>query len=236
MSVTRSRDMGYAATRSVVPPRINEASSTNVTFSSLTNPDGDGKNYRLAVWNATGTLVVLSAGSVQALIVNGGYSGAGVSNNSSGGGQGGDTRLLPALVLSAGTITVTVGAGGSGIVGAPVAGGASSIGSVATSGGGGSLLPGGAAGTTSTPGTGGRGISCGITGSVVVYSGGGGGGNGVASNGGASGGGQGEYTVGGGQQTAGTANTGGGGGGRWNSGSVAGANGGSGKVCIRWEV
>ena len=232
MSVIRSRDMGYAATRSVVPPRINEASSTNVTFSSLTNPDGDGKNYRLAVWNATGTLVVLSAGSAQALIVDGGWSSAGTSNSVSWGGNGGNSRLLPALSLSPGTITVTVGAGGTGVVGATAAGGASSIGSVATTGGSVSLFTGGAGGAGGVAGS--RGFSCGITGAVTVYGGGGGGGQSGA--GGAGGGGAGEGGPNSNNQTAGTANTGGGGGGRWNNGTVSGMNGGSGKVCIRWEV
>lgn len=229
--------MGFGSPDLYVPPlSVNEGSSTSVTFSTLTNPDGDGKDYRMAVFNATGTLVVSSAGKCQALIIDGGYSGAGTNNNSSAGGAGGKCRFLPDLTLAATTHTITVGAGGTGIVGATQAGGASSIGSANTSSG--VLLnwPGGTAGTVYTPGTGGDGWSIGITGSAVKYAPGGGGGNGAAANGGATGGGQGEYNLNGATATAGAANTGAGGGGRWNNSAVAGANGGSGKVIVRWEM
>jgi hypothetical protein len=226
------------ALRKPASPVVNEGSSTNVTFSTLTNPDGDGKNYRLATWATSGSLVVTIPGYVQALIVDGGSSGTGTSNNSSPGGPGGSVRYLPTLALASGTHTVTIGSGGTGTTGAPVAGGASSIGSVGTSGGSASTNSGGAAGPASSYILGGTGTYCGITGTMTAYGGGGGGGNaqGTTSNGGAGGGGRGEYSVNGANQTAGTANTGGGGGGRWNNSSVAGANGGSGFVAVRWEI
>jgi len=237
VTITRSRDMGFGSPDLYVPPgSVNEGSSTNCTFSTLTNPDGDGKNYRMAVFNATGTLVVSSAGRFQALIVDGGYSGVGVTNNSGYGGQGGKCKFFPSLELTVATHTITIGAGGAGIVGGSVAGGASSIGSNTTSVGVLLNFPGGVAGSVYTPGYGGPGLSNGITGAVVKYAPGGGGGNGVAANGGDTGGGQGEYSVGSNTQTAGAANTGAGGGGCWSVPAHSGGNGGSGKVIIRWEM
>lgn len=226
-----------AASGVATPPVVDEASCTNVTFSTLTNPDGDGINYRLGVWNSSGNLVVTAGGTAQAVILDGGDSGQGISNNSSPGGAGGDLRPVMALDLDAGTTAVTVGAGATGTTGASQSGGASSIGSVTTANGGLYTLPGGVAGKASSyAGTGGKGNPHGITGAIVYYGPGGGGGNGVSGNGGATGGGQGENSVDSGNQTAGTANTGGGGGGRWNNGTVAGASGGSGKVMVRWRI
>lgn len=220
-----------AASGVATPPVVDEASCTNVTFSTLTNPDGDGINYRLGVWNSSGNLVVTAGGTAQAVILDGGDSGWGTSNDASSGGAGGDLRPVMALDLDAGTTAVTVGAGATGTTGASQSGGASSIGSVTTANGGLYTLPGGVAGTYA--GTGGKGNPHGITGAIVYYGPGGGGGGG---NGGATGGGQGENSLNSGNQTAGTANTGGGGGGRWNNGTVAGANGGSGKVMVRWRI
>jgi len=90
-------------------PVINEGSSTNVTFSTLTNPDSDGKNYRLARFNVTGTLVVTTAGQVEALIAGAGASSGRATAAATGAGDGsivfaGIIRLTPASM----TVTVAV--------------------------------------------------------------------------------------------------------------------------------
>lgn len=129
------------------------------------------------------------------------------------------------------------GAGGSGNTppvappqgsnGGPNAGGAPQYGG----GGGGGGAAVGATGSPSSGGNGGAGTTTSISGSPTAYAGGGGGGgyNGVSGTGGTGGGG-----AAGNPATAGSNNTGGGGG----SGSgigVAGANGGSGIVIIRYK-
>lgn len=91
------------------PPTINEGSSTNGSFSDLINPDGDGINYRLGVWNSNGSCVVTSDGWVQMLLVGGGAQGV---PSYMGGGGGGIVYGTQWLV--AGTHTVTIGTGGSG--------------------------------------------------------------------------------------------------------------------------
>jgi len=107
-------------------PVVNEGGSTGVTFSTLTNPDGDGINYRLAVWNASGTLVVTAPGLAQLLVVAGGGGGGSFT-----GGGGGCVRW-GSFVIPAATQTVTIGAGGA----ANTPGGNSILGSVLRSGGG----------------------------------------------------------------------------------------------------
>jgi hypothetical protein len=88
-------------------PVVNEGSSTGATFSDLTNPDGDGKNYRLAVWNGNGTLVVTTAGLADVLVLGGGG-----ANNTYGGSGG--RIMLGKWKLPAGTLNVVVGAGAGG--------------------------------------------------------------------------------------------------------------------------
>jgi hypothetical protein len=93
---------------------FDEGASTGATFTTLTNPDGDGKNYRLAEFNAgSGSLVIAGAGYAQTLIVAGGGGGnRGGGNGSSGGGAGGVLETL--VFLDAATHAVVVGAGGTG--------------------------------------------------------------------------------------------------------------------------
>jgi hypothetical protein len=107
-------------------PVVDEASSTGATFSTLTNPDGDGKNYRLASFTTAGThtLAATTGGIVQALAVSGGSAGHNIGINVVGGP--GDVRE-GTYHLPSGNVTVTVGAGG---VGTNGTGGASSIGTV----------------------------------------------------------------------------------------------------------
>lgn len=118
-------------------PVVDEGASSGATFSTLTNPDGDGINYRLAVWTANGTLVVTTAGEAESLIIGGG----GGSTRHVGAGSGGGGYIRDGKrILPAGTLTVTIGAGGVGDspAGAPggSAGGDTSIGSVTAQGAG----------------------------------------------------------------------------------------------------
>lgn len=48
---------------------VDEAACTVATFTTLLNPDGDGKNYRLATWTATGVIAVIAPGKAEALLV-----------------------------------------------------------------------------------------------------------------------------------------------------------------------
>ena len=90
-------------------PVVNEGASTNVTFSTLTDPDGDGIDYRLARWTTNGTLVVTTPGLAQIMMISGGPGGVGVTPAQPGCGGG---IVDGAHALPSGTLTVTVGAGG----------------------------------------------------------------------------------------------------------------------------
>jgi hypothetical protein len=98
----------------VGPAVFDEGSSTSATFTTLINPDGDGKNYRLVEFNAgSGSLVIAEEGYAQTLMVAGGGGGnRGGGNGSSGGGAGGVLETL--VLLGASAHSVTVGAGGTG--------------------------------------------------------------------------------------------------------------------------
>lgn len=88
------------------PPTVTEGSSTNATFATLTNPDGDGKNYRKATWTASGQLVLTEPGWVEVLVVG---AGGPYTNPYATGGTGGSVER-GWRYLAAGTHTVTVGA------------------------------------------------------------------------------------------------------------------------------
>lgn len=98
-------------------PTVDEGSSTGWTFSTLTNPDGDGKNYRLAVANASsGVLAVTNAGVARVLAV-GGRGGYGAYDGSLGGyfgtGYGGGGGVVDtSAYLPAGSLAYSVGANG----------------------------------------------------------------------------------------------------------------------------
>ena len=135
MSVTRSSQMGYG--RAVpdgvaLAPVVDEGASSGATFSTLTNPDGDGINYRLAVFNASGALSVTTAGKAQVLVLGGGGAG------NTYGGNGGRIALGEWL-LPSGSLTVVVGAGAAGGTdsGSAQAGGYSSLNAPQIVGGGG---------------------------------------------------------------------------------------------------
>lgn len=201
---------------------FNEAASTGVTFSTLTNPYSNGKNYRLAAITSSGTLAI-SSGFVRLLLV-----GAGEHTGSVNGGAGG-TTLDRCVVINAGSYTATVGS---------TSNAASTLGSYSSAGAGYTQQSGGGFGYGGyVPGGPGQsGMVSDITGSRVVYGSGGGGGAVWSGSGGAGGSGAGNGGNGGTQQYgtdaygrpggSGTANRGGGSGG-WggNSANVSGKNG-----------
>lgn len=94
------------------PAVFDEASSTGATFTTLTNPDGDGKNYRLASFTSTsgGSLIISEAGVGDVLLVGGG--GGSSPSVRGGGGGGGAVLYFPTISIPSGSNSVTVGAGG----------------------------------------------------------------------------------------------------------------------------
>lgn len=76
------------------------------TESTLTNPDGDGKNHKLCAFTGNGTLTVSREGYVWALVV-----GRGAAGYNGKKGSGGRVVEVKALWLEAGTYAVTVPAG-----------------------------------------------------------------------------------------------------------------------------
>jgi hypothetical protein len=112
------------------------------TGGTVTNIFVDGDPYRVHTFTTSGDLVVSRGGEVEYLIVAGGGGGGGRFRGGGGGGGGLLTNVGSTLLsVSAGTISVTVGAGG--IRGSNTAavdglqGGASSIGTLVTTVGGG---------------------------------------------------------------------------------------------------
>lgn len=90
---------------------FNEVASTGCTFYTLTNPDGDGKNYRYAQFLTSGTLVFESEGLFDTWLGGpggrGGYTNQG-GNLGAGGGCGGVLELHK-IFGNAGSYTITVG-------------------------------------------------------------------------------------------------------------------------------
>jgi hypothetical protein len=129
------------------------------------------------------------------------------------------------------------GSGGPGTTGQGTSGGSTNTGVNRSAGGGGAGQAGFANNDGGNPGKGGNGLSNSITGSAVTRGGGGGGSreddNPTISPGGTGGGGQGGDGDNSPVATAGTANTGGGGGGI-HADNIAGVNGGSGVVIIKY--
>jgi hypothetical protein len=211
--------------RAVLP--ANFSNTATGTYSS------GGVDYKYLTFTANGTLTVTSAGFLDMALVGGGRAGDGVTNEQSAGGAGGGLREVSNYYVTAGSYTITVGSGGTGVSGSSGgAGGISKFANVVVASGGGAGggdVQGGAGGAKGG-GTGGAGTSSSITGSATTYGGGGGGGGSGAGGAGGGGAAAGLNVDNG---SAGTANTGGGGGGRWSTGSTAGYNGGSGIVIVR---
>jgi len=242
---------------------VDEGASSNATFSTLTNPFGNGKNYRLVKFLSSGSLVVEEEGYADLFVLSAGGSGGGGYNSGStsrGGGGGGagdihDTTVSggASIFIPAGTHTITVGQGVSNSNGQD----SSAFGV---------LLKGGRVGGTATGGYSANWFSPG-SGTNEYHAGGGGGGgytqNGNSANGsapggegvqsnfdgtlswyaaGGSGGGSAAYGASGGVNGISgsggggnaVANTGAGGGGSTTTGARG--LGGSGIVMLRWEI
>ena len=83
------------------------ASLSGGTTSTLTNPDGDGRNYTLTRFNANGTLTCNTTGYVQVLMVSGGGQSFGGAASPGNGG-----RVVQGMyLLPAGTYSIKVGGG-----------------------------------------------------------------------------------------------------------------------------
>lgn len=89
---------------------FDEETSSGCTFSTLTDPDGDGIDYRLATFLDSGTLFFSSEGLADILVVAGGRTGTAGSQwqVGGGGGCGGMVEQLAAFVLET-SYEVTVG-------------------------------------------------------------------------------------------------------------------------------
>lgn len=86
---------------------FDEEASTGITFTDLPDPDGDGKNYRLATCDDGASLVLSGGGEARCLVIGGGGGGG---RESQGGGAGQMIDLK--LSLPEGTHPITVGTGG----------------------------------------------------------------------------------------------------------------------------
>ena len=195
MWVTAKNAIGEGETAGPVSAQFNgctaaefdEDASTGATFTTLDDPDGDGKNYRLASFNDSGSLVIATEGKMQYLVVG---AGGGVGNinapwtSSGGGGGGGHTQ--GEIHVSETTYPVKVGGAvnGTGPYSAfdsiiAVGGGGGSGGAWAN-GGGGQGYGSGAGGSSAYPEQGGYKGGNGYPGTTY---GGGGGGGGATQNG-----------------------------------------------------
>ena len=88
--------------------------SANFSDAATGTYSSGGFNYKYLTYTASGTLTVTRAGLCDLLVIGGGGGGgSSASGNGSGGGAGGYLEVTDAY-LPAGTLTVTVGAGGIG--------------------------------------------------------------------------------------------------------------------------
>lgn len=87
---------------------VDEAACTGAVFTTLLNPDGDGKNYRLGAWTTDGTLAVFALGEAECCIVGAGASSGHGAGGAAGAGDGG-LVFNGRLWLSAGVLPIVVG-------------------------------------------------------------------------------------------------------------------------------
>jgi hypothetical protein len=189
-----------------------------------------GVDYKYLTFTASSTLTVTRAGLADLLIIGGGGGGG----NAAGGGAGGYLTITDAY-LAAGSVTVTVGAGGA----VEKEGVTSRIGSYYVAGGGSigyvndGTLGGSGGGATTAGKTGGAGIpTLGNNGGngATTAGGGGGGAGGVGSNASTGAGGNGGAGLSSSITGSSVARAGGGGGGGTSSGGTASDGGGAGSV------
>ena len=97
------------ATNRLLPQRV----TANADFSNTATGtySSSGVNYKYVTFTASSTLTIGTAGVLDFLVVGGGGSGSGPN---SGGGGGGGGFLTGTIYVSAGSYTMTVGAGGAG--------------------------------------------------------------------------------------------------------------------------
>lgn len=129
----------FASGNRMSGPVVNDLSFAEISNTATgTYTDGD-KTYRYWTFTANGTLTVSGAGVADVLVVAGGGGGSTSRENRESGGAGGGCVRFGMFELSAGSISVTVGAGGSvsaGTDGFGGTGGTSSLGSILKAGGG----------------------------------------------------------------------------------------------------
>ena len=91
---------------------FDEGASSGFTFSDLVDPDGDGKNYRLASSSGTGskTLAFSEGGKIRFLLASG--AGSGGLNSTGYSGGGGSAVIDAELTIDAGSKSISIGAGG----------------------------------------------------------------------------------------------------------------------------
>ena len=96
-----------------------------------------GKNYRVYLWNGSGTAVIGTAGLADILLIGGGGGGCGGNSYGGGGGGGGGYfSITQTAYLESATLTITVGAGGAADVTTAAQGGISRAGNYYAIGGG----------------------------------------------------------------------------------------------------
>jgi len=248
---------GIAVFRTIVATSVASgiimSGGTETTFTGDGTNGVNGADYKVHTFNSTASLTVTAfplAASCDLLLVGGGGSGGGVANGYSGGGGAGGVKYISGVRLPVGSLTATIGAGGT--VGASNniggVGGATSLGSlfsVAGGGGGNSWNGNQVAGNGASGGGGSGSTGSAGTGKTVDSTVGNNGGQGVSSAGGGGGGAGAAGTNSGGANQPGAGGVGvaslitgtstyygGGGGGGGNaggSGLAAGGNGGGGR-------
>ncbi len=139
MAVTRYSQIASASsTAGTIPAAGRFAAVSGGTTSTYSS---GGVTYQVQTFTASGTLTVANSGIADVLVVAGGAGCARTNNSAQCGGGGGGVFYYPSVFLSGGTLSVTVGAGGSGTFSGTnatsTAGGTSSLAGVLEVGGGG---------------------------------------------------------------------------------------------------
>ena len=101
-------------------------SQTGATTANDRTYSQSGNTYRAITWTSSGSLTVSEAVVVDYLVMSGGGGGAGGAGG--GGGGAGGMYSATSLLLSAGTHTITIGAGGAGASQSGVHGGSNGSG------------------------------------------------------------------------------------------------------------
>jgi hypothetical protein len=139
-SATITDAAGNALTLTPTPATVTGV-TINATGGTITTINVAGTNYRVHTFTSNGTFTVTGGGLVEYLVVGGGGAGGRGDDVDAGGGGGGGGRVVEGTItLPLGSISVTVGNGGTGGTSATDAnssGGNSQLGSVIIANGGG---------------------------------------------------------------------------------------------------